>query len=166
MTAKKDFTPEEWKILLKAPTAVGLYIMMADPNFIIGTMKEALTISSEIIKREKQENSELLSALLKDYHDKDMAKQARIEFEKKEVDAIRQAAWETLQKVVEILDKKATPEEAAEMKQWLYELARKTAEAAREGGFFGIGGTKVSDKEKQALKELAELFKITPTDLD
>ncbi len=159
MTAKKDFTEEEWTQLLKAPTAVGLYIMMADPNFLIGTMKEALTISTEIIKREKAQNSELLAALLAEFHNKDMAKQARIEFEKKDLEAMRQAAWDALQKAVEILDKKATPEESAEIRQWLYDLARKTAEAATEGGFLGFGGTRVSEKEKEALSKLKELLK-------
>jgi len=161
MTAKKDFTAEEWVQLLKAPTAVGLYIMMADPNFVVGTMKEAITISSEIIKREKAQNSELLAAMLADFHDKDMAKQARIDFEKKDLEVMRQAARDALRKAVWILDQKATPEESAEIRQWLYELAEKTAEAASEGGFLGFGGTRVSEKEKQALNELKEILHLT-----
>jgi len=158
MTAKKDFTAEEWVQLLKAPTAAGLYIMMADPNFVVGTMKEAITISSEIIKREKAQNSELLSAMLADFHDKDMAKQARIDFEKKDLEVMRQAARDALQQAVKLLETKATPEESAEIRQWLYELAQKTAEAATEGGFLGFGGTRVSEKEKQALAELKEML--------
>jgi hypothetical protein len=34
-----------------------------------------------------------------------------------------------------------------ECKRWLVALARKTAEASREGGFLGIGGTVVSEEE-------------------
>ncbi len=161
MTAKKDFSEEEWIQLLKAPTAAGLYIMMADPNFVIGTMKEALTVSSEIVKREKAENSELLAAMLADFSDKDMARQARIEFDKKNLEAMREAAWNALRKAVWILDQKATPEESAEIRQWLYELAQKTAEAATEGGFLGFGGTRVSDKEKEALNELENLLRLS-----
>jgi hypothetical protein len=161
MTTKKDFTSEEWVQLLKAPTAVGLYIMMADPNFVIGTMKEALALSAGIISREKKQNSELLSALLADFHDKDMAKMARIDFEKKDLEIMRQAARDALRKAVWILDQKATPDESAEIRQWLFELAEKTAEAASEGGFLGFGGTKVSEKEKQALGELKEMLHLT-----
>ena len=161
MTTKKDFTSEEWVQLLKAPTAVGLYIMMADPNFVIGTMKEALALSAGIISREKKQKSELLSALLADFHDKDMAKMARIDFEKKDLEIMRQAARDALRKAVWILDQKATPEESAEIRQWLHELAEKTAEAASEGGFLGFGGTKVSEKEKEALGELKEMLHIT-----
>ena len=161
MTTKKDFTEEEWVQLLKAPTAAGLYIMMADPNFVVGTMKEALALSAGIISREKQQNSELLSAMLADFHDKDMAKQARIDFEKKDLEVMRQAARDALQKAVALLEAKATPEESAEIRQWLYELAEKTAAAASEGGFLGFGGTKVSEKEKQALAELKEMLHLS-----
>jgi len=161
MTTKKELDTTEWLDLLKAPTAVGLYIMMADPNFVIGTMKEALTISAEIIKREKADNSELLTALLADFRDKNMAKQARIDFDKKDLEVMRQAAWDALRKAVWILDQKATPEESAEIRQWLYELAQKTAEAATEGGFLGFGGTRVSEKEEQALGELKNLLRLS-----
>ena len=48
-----------------------------------------------------------------------------------------------------------SPAEAEEYKRWLVSLARKTAEAAKEGGFLGIGGTRVSETEAAALKDLA-----------
>jgi hypothetical protein len=38
--------------------------------------------------------------------------------------------------------------------QWVFTAAQKAAEAAREGGFCGIGGTAVSDAEKAALATL------------
>ncbi len=158
MTAKKDFTEEEWNKLLKAPTAVGLYIMMADPNFIIGTMKEALAVSNEIIKREKAKNCELLSELLADFHDKDIVQKARIEFEKKDLKVMQEQAKNAIKEAVAVLEAKATPEESAEIRQWLYQIAQKTAEAAKEGGFLGFGGVKVSPKEQEALEELKGLL--------
>jgi hypothetical protein len=45
--------------------------------------------------------------------------------------------------------------EAEEYKRWILSLARKTAEASKEGGFLGIGGTLVSDEESSALNALA-----------
>jgi hypothetical protein len=47
-----------------------------------------------------------------------------------------------------------SPAEADEYKRWLASLSRKTAEAAKEGGFLGFGGTQVSDEENTAIKEL------------
>ncbi len=161
MTTKADFTDEEWTSLLQAPTAAGMYIMMADPNFVIGSMKEALAVSAGIISREKEHNSELLTSLLADFKDKDMVKQARLKFEKKDLEAMQQTAYTVLEKVVRLLAEKATPEEADEIKNWLYELGVKTAEAAKEGGFLGFGGTRVSEKEKKALQELADLLGVS-----
>jgi hypothetical protein len=40
-------------------------------------------------------------------------------------------------------------------KRWLLSLAQKTAEASKEGGFLGVGGTLVSDEETHAVDNLA-----------
>jgi len=161
MTTKADFTNEEWTYLLQAPTAAGMYIMMADPNFVIGSMKEAFAVSAGIISKEKESNSELLTALLADFKEKEMVKQARLKFEEKNLEAMKQTSLNALKKVVRLLAEKATPEEAAEINNWLYELGVKTAEAAKEGGFLGFGGTRVSEKEEKALQELADLFGVS-----
>jgi hypothetical protein len=64
---------------------------------------------------------------------------------------VQGAATEILSRTSELLAKKATPEEASEIKQWLANVAKATAEATKEGGFLGFGGTLVSDEEKAAL---------------
>ncbi len=61
-----------------------------------------------------------------------------------------------LKQAARILDSKATPEESAEIKGWLSDLSVKTANAAKEGGFLGFGGTKVSENEKVALQKIAD----------
>ncbi|HHB75286.1 MAG TPA: hypothetical protein ENK84_01910, partial [Desulfobulbus sp.] len=127
MTTKADFTNDEWTHLLQAPTAAGMYIMMADPNFVIGSMKEAFAVSAGIISKEKESNSELFTALLADFKEKEMVKQARLKFEEKNLEAMKQTSLNALKKVVRLLAEKATPEEAAEIKNWLYELGVKTA---------------------------------------
>ena len=38
---------------------------------------------------------------------------------------------------------------------WLWRVARKSAEAGKEGGFLGFGGVAVSDAEKATLEEIA-----------
>ena len=40
------------------------------------------------------------------------------------------------------------------MKNWLAQIAQKTAEATKEGGFLGFGGTLVSDEEKAAIAKV------------
>jgi hypothetical protein len=68
--------------------------------------------------------------------------------------AVQQAATEILQRTSELLAKNAAPEEATELKQWLAAIAQKTAEATKEGGFLGFGGTLVSDEEKAAVAKV------------
>ena len=155
MTIKTDFTAEEWKQLLQAPGAAGIYIMMSDPNFVVGSIKEAFAVSGSIIKKAKGKNSELLTALLGEFKEREMAKQAQLKFEKKNIDAVKQTTFDALKEAVRILDRKATPEEAAEIKAWLYDVSVKAANAAKEGGFLGFGGEKVSENEKVALQEIA-----------
>jgi hypothetical protein len=43
----------------------------------------------------------------------------------------------------------------------LVSLARKTAEASKEGGFLGIGGTVVSEEENSAVNELASALSVS-----
>jgi hypothetical protein len=45
-------------------------------------------------------------------------------------------------------------EEATEVRQWLTRVAQATAEAAKEGGFLGFGGTLVSEEEKAAIARI------------
>jgi hypothetical protein len=54
-----------------------------------------------------------------------------------------------------------SPAEAEECKRWLVSMAQKTAEAAKEGGVLGIGGTRVSQWEAEAIKELATALGIS-----
>jgi hypothetical protein len=65
--------------------------------------------------------------------------------------AVQEAATEILRRTSELLGNKAAPEEAAEVRQWLTKVAQATAEAAKEGGFLGFGGTLVSEQEKAAI---------------
>ena len=57
--------------------------------------------------------------------------------------------------VVALVDSKAKPQVAQEFKQWLVAVAQKVAEAAKEGGFLGFGGTQVSEQEAATIKELS-----------
>jgi hypothetical protein len=59
-----------------------------------------------------------------------------------------------LQTAIAAVDATATPEEAAQLKQWLYGVGEAVAKAAKEGDFMGIGGKKVSDAEAAVLGEI------------
>ena len=59
-----------------------------------------------------------------------------------------------MRRVREILVAKATPDEAKAFGMWLMTVAQATASREKEGGFLGIGGEQVSDREREMLSRL------------
>ena len=59
-----------------------------------------------------------------------------------------------IEDVAFLLDTKATSEESAAFKEWLFSVAKAVSQAAKEGDHFGFGGERVSKKEKYALKKI------------
>ena len=53
---------------------------------------------------------------------------------------------------------KATAEEAQAYRQMLMAVASRTAEASKEGGFFGFGGVQVSSAEQSFLNEVQQVL--------
>ena len=77
--------------------------MIADPSFVVGSLKEAFVISYSIIQKPKENNSELLAALLADFQQKETLKQAQIKFEKKDIAVIKRVVSGALRGVFKFL---------------------------------------------------------------
>ncbi|HYO84026.1 MAG TPA: hypothetical protein VES20_21665 [Bryobacteraceae bacterium] len=75
-------------------------------------------------------------------------------------DRLKSLALERVAAVMLILDEKGSPEEASAVGQWLYGIAEKVANAAKEGGFLGFGGTQVSEDERVFLSELRTALRL------
>jgi len=45
-------------------------------------------------------------------------------------------------------------EDGSAFRKWIIYLAERTAQGSKEGGFLGISGVRVSEKETQALEQL------------
>ena len=73
---------------------------------------------------------------------------------------VRQEVIDELRRVNEILSAKATPEEAASFRIWLIQAAQNAANAAKEGGFFGILAVQVSKREEAMLAELRDILDV------
>ena len=163
MTTKADFTPEAWQAILAAPAAIGTLVMNA--SFGLGDMiKEASALSKQIDALVQQPGDlPLLVALAADYKQKQEAEKAQAAkpatsatpAPEKQDPAVQKAQQMAgLQAAVAALDATATPQEAAQLKQWLYGVGDAVAKAAKEGDFFGIGGKQVSDAEAAVLVEI------------
>jgi len=139
MTAKSDFTPEEWKLIQEGPATAGMILISADSG---GTFRETFALARAYTEaRKKHGESELLD---------------EIAAGKPEFDRHRYKTSEELQAegpkqigaAVEVLRSKATPEEVAAYGEFVLSAASHVAEAHKEQG------KAVSEKEQAALDAL------------
>jgi hypothetical protein len=100
-------------------------------------------------------SNDLIKALVADIEAGAKDLSAPAEMKGKTPDQVKSYAIESVRQVAALIDKKAKPDEAQGFKQWLAAVAQKVAEAAKEGGFLGFGGTQVSDQEAATIKELS-----------
>jgi hypothetical protein len=152
MSQQADYSQEEWKTISAAPIMAGLLVSMSDLSGPVGMAKEAIAVVRSVTESASTSTNELIKAVSGGITAKggkpDMPNLPadRASVLSNLVDGCRQAAAIVSQK---------SPGEAAEYKRWLVSLAQKTAEASKEGGFLGIGGTLVSDAESSAVKQLS-----------
>jgi hypothetical protein len=73
----------------------------------------------------------------------------------KDPEQCKESALSHVRDVNDLLKRKVKPEEADEFKKWLLAIGRRVAEASNEGGIFGFGGERVSDAEKNVLRQIA-----------
>ena len=70
-----------------------------------------------------------------------------------------QQALPKLREAIRILERHTgDDEEVNEYKRFVYSVAEAVAHAHREGGFLGIGGQEVTEREQAALDEIAAIF--------
>jgi hypothetical protein len=152
MSTKADFSADEWDLLRSSPVMAGLLVMVASPSGPVGLVQESSAMSRLVLEAATSAQTPLLQSLAEDM-------KSSMSLPKMPAGAtpaaIQEAATEILRRTSNLIEEKATPEEAMEMKQWLVKVAQATAEAAKEGGFLGFGGTLVSEEEKVAIANVA-----------
>jgi hypothetical protein len=156
MATKADFTTEEWSQVQRAPFMAGLAVVAASPSGPFGVVKELFAVGKMLgaVKTQGTSN-DLIKALVADIEAGAKDLSAPAEMKGKTPDQVKSYAVESVRQVAALIDKKTKPEEAQGFKQWLVSVAQKVAEAAKEGGFLGFGGTQVSEQEAATIKELS-----------
>lgn len=158
MTVKEQFSTEEWMSLLKAPLLSGMMIALASPNDPIGMVKEVFAATKATIESgTRPDASALVQAVVEELKaGKNDELKEEMKIDGSSVEALRVEVSNDLSKTVEVLDEKASSSDAQDFKQMLMLAAQKAAEAAKEGGFMGIGGEQINAAEQQALDELKQ----------
>lgn len=163
MAKKADFTSEEWQLILSMPQVASLYLVLASPSNPLGLAQEMIASTKGIVETLKTSSgNELLDAVSADIREK-VEKRERLEPPFKTSNDLNQVRAQCLQacrEVAALLSQKA-PADAQAYKQWVYQAAQNSANAAKEGGVFGIGGERVSEAESAALKEIAQALDIS-----
>jgi hypothetical protein len=140
MTGKADFTSEEWKAVLEAPPSAGMIVVTAQRG---GTLRETIAIAKAYVEARKQHGeSELLDEIVSAKPEMDHTRYHSAE-------ELKESGLQHLRAAVELLERKATPEELAEYRRFVLNLADKVATAHREGG------EGVSAAEHAAVEEIA-----------
>jgi hypothetical protein len=155
MTAKSDFSEEEWASLVQAPFLVGMVISLADPGGPIEATKETMGTVKGATSPPSRE--QLLTDVALDVQEMVQAHTHPLKgYRPGATGDPRDEVLERLRAVRRLVDTKATPEEATAFGSWLVEVGQAAADAAKEGGFMGIGATRVSDREQQMLDRVRE----------
>jgi hypothetical protein len=144
MTAKADFTEEEWKTILEAPPSAGLIVILSDRG---GSIRETFSMASAYTEARKEHGeSELLDEIVSTKPETDRTRAGSPEeLKQHNLDNIRQA--------VAVLKTKATDDEVEEYRKFISGLAERVAEARKEG-FMGLSGERVSDAERAAISDI------------
>ena len=162
MARKADFTSEEWQQLLSVPQVASLYLALASPSNPLGLAQEMIASTKGIVEALKSSSgNELIDAVAADIREK-AEKRERLESPLKvsnDPNELKAQCLQICREVAALLSQKA-PAEAQAYKQWVYQAAQNSANAAKEGGVFGIGGERVSEAETATLKEIATALDI------
>jgi hypothetical protein len=139
MTARADFTEEEWELVLEGPTTAGMLVLMADRG---GSIRESFSIASAYAEARKQHGeSELLDEVVSTKPKVDRTRHSSL-------DELREHGLGDLRQVVQLLEAKATPDELDDYRRFTVGLAESVAAAHREGD------QQVSDAERAMLNEI------------
>jgi hypothetical protein len=155
MSMKENFTAEEWNTLIRAPMMVGYGVAGAAPSGGIGFVMEMKAVADAIFDAGEQYPEGSLVEAVTSQIKANATDQFQGAKETLSAAEIKERALEVCRQVSLILQSKASVEESDSYKRWLMAVADKVAEASKEGGFLGFGGTRVSEGETAALSELA-----------
>ena len=146
MTAKTDFTEDEWVRVRRAPLVAGLAISLADPGGPIETAKESMATLKNATNPPSRE--QLLSEVALDIQQMAQHRENPIKGFKPEGPNPGEGVLEELRGVAAIVAAKASAEELAAFGTWLVAAAQAAADAAKDGGFMGFHAVRVSDREQ------------------
>jgi hypothetical protein len=146
MTTKSDFSAEEWQLILEAPPSAGMIVVTAQRG---GTFRETIAMAKAYVEaRQQHGESELLDEIVS-------AKPERDHTRYRSADELKEHGLQHLRDSIAVLERKATPVEVEEYRQFIVTLTHQVAAAHREHGQI------VSESEQAAIDDIAAALSAT-----
>jgi hypothetical protein len=149
--AKARYSADQWAKVRIAPMAVAQAVMDASPSGMMGRTKELSAAADAISGFTSAASPTSLVSLA---FDEDLTSS--------EIDVVKKdpaAAIAVVRDAVAAVSANS-PGDSAEYGRFLVNVATQVAEASKEGGFLGMGGTRVSEDEQKAIDQVRKLVGI------
>jgi hypothetical protein len=146
------FTEEEWKTVRIAPWIVGTAVIDADVGSPFSVLREIGAVDKQIdLAHGLSDRRGLVKAIARDLRDAPSSGPL--------VEPDRLAHWDDqLRNLLDIVDAKAPGADNRDFREWLYEIAVDTADAARD--HWRVRGPRVSEEEQDILNQLAAMLDV------
>jgi hypothetical protein len=159
MATQTSFTHEEWTLLRVTPSFVAVGISAADPSGLYSSIKEVIAGTNEMVETlHTNSGLELFVALAADRSVVDVPDLKPLLGEgshEQQMQNFKIAALEHVIAATKVVARKASAAELDSYRKLLVNVARKTANAAKEGSFLGLGGVRVSEKEQTFINAIS-----------
>jgi len=166
MSVQEKYTEEEWFLIKTTPSLVGSAVAGAGNSGIMGTMKEAMANVRSIMEaNDEYAENPLIGAIVHKPASREEAKEMASDYKERLMDRMKENNVTKADELAELslvdveaacmlVEEREDLEVALEYKNWVFGIGIKVAEAAKEGGFLGFGGTQVSENEQAFLERL------------
>jgi hypothetical protein len=168
MTARAEYSAEEWDLLRLTPYAAALAVAFSDGSGVIESLRESVAaVVSQAGGLQRYPDNELIGALLRD-RTADGQDAVRDELEgvapSEAAARLLAAALERCRRAIAVLEDRSSESERDGYLHWAMDVARAAALAVRHGGLFSRGPL-ADDQERAVLADIAEALGVEVGDL-
>jgi plasmid stabilization system protein ParE len=151
------WTPEDEKLLIRTVIMSGIVVALSKTDGKRQTADELASIEKRFINIARKSSNPFLSSLGTDQGVQEvrtLAAQLTENPSSMHLLDVRPFAMRRCDELAEALATRATPEQAAEVKQAIIDVCQGVAEESKSDAFMGMGGVRVSPEESAMIAEV------------
>jgi hypothetical protein len=157
------WTPEDEKLLIRTVVMSGIVVALSRTDSKRKTEDELASIEKNFIDIARKSSNPILSSLgssqgAQEVHT--IAAQLTENPSTLRLLDVRPFAMRRCDELAEALATRATPEQAAEVKQAVIDVCQAVAEESKSDAFMGLGGVRVSPEETAMIAEVGRALRV------